>query len=129
MFSFIKDTYKKSEAAVVVQSLLERQQATGKVLGDPAKIASELVAKVWDYKPDVFNGTRAGRPHKMSVAAYALANAASDSVGDRDTQLTYLIALGSVFIDLNLGNSPYSLNAIDNQLIQLSLETYEVWSA
>jgi hypothetical protein len=129
MFSFVKDTFKKSEAAAVVQSLLETQQRTGYFFGEPSNTARKLVAKVWDFKPDVFNGTRAGRPHKLSVAAFALATGVTDNEDDRRAQLPCLTALGQILINLNLGNSPYSLNGIDYQLIQLSIEAHELWSA
>ena len=74
LFRGIKSTYKKSEAAVVVQNLLEHQAKAGLFNLDPASIATKLVAAAWKQKPDVFDGLFGQRPHKITVAAFAFAN-------------------------------------------------------
>jgi hypothetical protein len=54
LFSGIMDTYKKSEAAVVVQNLPEHQARVGLLDVDPGKLANRLISLIWDQKPDLF---------------------------------------------------------------------------
>lgn len=75
LFGGIKDTYKKSEAAVVVQNLLEMQQKSGLFDSDPASSATSLVDAVWTKNPHIFDGRFGQRPHKISLAASAFSNA------------------------------------------------------
>jgi hypothetical protein len=56
LFSGIKNTFKKSEAAMVVQKLLETQAKVGLLLHDPAELARALVMAVWDKHPALFTG-------------------------------------------------------------------------
>lgn len=73
LFSGVKDTYKKSEAAVVVQNLIEENVRDGWMeSNNPAQLANILVGRAWDAMPDVFSGKFGQRPHKISVAAIAL---------------------------------------------------------
>ena len=51
LFSGVKSRYKKSEAAVVIQKLLEHQANIGLFDLDPAKVANMLIAVVWSTKP------------------------------------------------------------------------------
>lgn len=56
LFGGVKDTYRKSEAAVVVQNLLETQQKGGLFDSDPASSATTLVDAVWTKTPHLFDG-------------------------------------------------------------------------
>ena len=48
-------SYRKSEAAVVVQNLLELQASVGTFHSDPAKAATALVEAIWSLKPVYFD--------------------------------------------------------------------------
>lgn len=69
LFGGIKNTYKKSEAAVVVQNLLEMQVKAGMVDLDPASTATKLIDAVWTDSPHMFDGRFGQRPHKISAAS------------------------------------------------------------
>jgi len=73
-FNGIKDTYKKSEAAVVVQNLLEIQVKAGYVSLHPANFATLLVDYVWSESPAIFGGKFGQRPFKISVSAAAFSH-------------------------------------------------------
>lgn len=117
LFGAIKSTYKKSEAAVVVQNLLEHQ---AKVCGfdlDPATLANKLVELVWNSKPDVFDGKFGQRPHKITVAASALANGIlllEDNV-NRDA---LVLSLGNILTEIQTNGRLYPLNSLDHQLLE-----------
>lgn len=124
MFSAIKSTFKKSEAAVVVQNLLEEHRARGACEGDPASIATRLVGLVWDQKPDLFGGKFGQRPHKLSVAAIALAQGLPGFAYNRDMQLACLLSLGTILSQLDVNAQFYKLNGIDGALIREAMIDY-----
>lgn len=124
IFSGIRNIYKKSEATVVVQKLLEDQARVGWFELDPAKVASALVQNAWDQKPDIFNGKFGQRPHKIAVAAIALA-IPLDAMGDNDqNHRAILIALGNVLLEVERNGRLYPLNSLDEQLLEWAVAVY-----
>jgi len=124
LFSGIKSTYKKSEAAVVVQNLLEHQANVGLFDLDPAKLANKLVENVWDSKSDVFGGKFGQRPHKITVAASALANGI-ELFDDEDLNRNALVlSLGNILSELETNGRLYPLNSLDHQLLEVSMSIF-----
>lgn len=124
LFSGIKSTYKKSEAAVVVQNLLEHQAKVGLLDLDPAKLANKLVEVVWDSKPDVFDGKFGQRPHKITVAASALANGI-ELFEDGDLNRNALVlSLGNILSELETNGRLYPFNSLDHQLLDASMSIF-----
>lgn len=124
LFSGIKNTYKKSEAAVVVQNLLELQANVGLFDLDPAKFANKLVGIAWDSKPDVFNGKFGQRPHKMTVAASALANGIELFDDDDLNRNALVLSLGNIVSELATNGRLYPFNSLDHQLLEVSMSIY-----
>lgn len=118
LFSGIKDAYKKTAAAVVIQHLLEHQGRIGFFEGDPATLSRRLVSSTWDQKPDMFGGKFGQRPHKLSVAAISLAiGVAGFSKHDRN-RAVLLLALGNILSELEVNGRLYPLNGVDYTLIE-----------
>jgi len=124
LFSGLKSNYKKSEAAVVVQKLLESQANLGFFSKDPAFTANTLVAAAWDYKPDIFDGKFGQRPHKISVAAYAIANGIPTHASNRETQLALFISLGNILSELETNGRLYQFNNTDQYLLESATSIY-----
>ncbi|HET6913708.1 MAG TPA: hypothetical protein VFH71_10275 [Rhodanobacteraceae bacterium] len=118
LFSGIKDTFKMSEAAVVVQNLLEHQAKCGLFDLSPAAYATELVGKVWQGKPDVFGGKFGQRPHKISTAAVALGFGYSRMREDDLNRNAVLLALGMLLAEVERNGNLYPLNSLDHQLLE-----------
>lgn len=118
LFSAVKDTYCKSEAAVVVQNLLTMQFDARIFNGDPAKEANKLVGNVWDFKPDVFSGGFGKRPHKITIAACALAFGIPKYKSTDTNRSALLISLGNVLSEIEKNGRLYGLNPIDMTLIE-----------
>lgn len=118
LFSGLKDTYRKSEAAVVVQNLLAIQAKAGLLEVDPAKLANLLVATVWDAKPDVFSGKFDQRPYKITVAASALAYALVEREEHDPIRGALLISLGNILSELEVNGRLYPLTSLDHQLLE-----------
>lgn len=112
LFSGIKDNYKKSEAAVVVQKLLEIQANAGMLSLPPAGLATKLVDAVWSERPAVFGGKYGQRPFKMSVAATALANGVLMFEDEMTTRNALLLSLGNIFSEIEVNRRLYPLTML-----------------
>lgn len=126
LFSGIKNTYKKSEAAVVVQNLLAHQARAGLFDLDPANTATQFVEFAWNQDPDMFNGKFGQRPHKITVAAFALANiiARFNEAEHTDRNAAIVLSLGSILSELEINGRLYPLNSLDHHLIENSVSVY-----
>lgn len=118
LFRGIKNTFKKSEAAVVVQNLLEMQAKTGVFELDPASTATKLVDAVWTESPQIFDGRFGQRPHKLTVAAAAFAHAIDQMHESNLLANSFVLALGNILNELSVNGRLYPLNSIDEQLLE-----------
>lgn len=118
IFGSIKSNWEKSKAAVIVQNLLEHQASTGFYDFNPAKYANELVGAAWDSRPDVFNGKFGQRPHKITVAAFALAYALDRTGIENHNSSALGLALGNILSELETNGRLYPLNSLDHQLLE-----------
>ncbi len=125
MFQGIKNTYKKSEAAVIVQNLLQLRKNEGGYYGDPASEATNLVKSVYEVTPELFNGKRGLRPHKLSFAAQALAYGLKDASGDSRKTLVFLACLEQVLQEVEKNQILYPLNQLDQTLLGDALLVFE----
>lgn len=117
LFSGFKDAYRKTEAALVIQNLLEHQSRIGFFDGDPAHLSQHLISSTWNQKPDMFGGKFGQRPHKLSVAAISLAiGVASFGKHDRN-RAVLLLSLGNILSELEVNGRLYPLNGVDFTLI------------
>ena len=128
LFKGIKSTYKKSEAAVIIQNLMDIQIAAGLCELDPAKTSNRLVAEVWDGSPHFFDGRFGQRPHKLSVVAAALANAIEELGFENRHTNTFAICLGQVLNEATTKASLYPFNKLDDDLLTTSANTYLAYS-
>lgn len=124
LFSGIKDTYKKSEAAVVIQNLLEIQAKIGYFGDDPEKSATALIQSAWDEKPDIFSGKFGQRPHKLAVAAIALSRGISISRQDEPHRMALFASLGKVLAEAHTNASFYPFNNLDSTLLEAAGEVF-----
>jgi hypothetical protein len=124
ILSNIKSTYRKSEAAVVVQNLLEHQAKGGWFDMDPASLANRLVAAVWEQKPDVFGGKFGQRPHKITVAASALASGISFLEENDRNRYALVFSLGNILAEIEVNGMLYPLNSLDHQLLEIAASIF-----
>ena len=124
IFGSIKSVYKKSEAAVVAENLLVMQANSGVLELDPGKLASDLVEAVWNTKPDVFDGKFGQRPHKIIVAASALAHGIEAFDADDFNRNALILSLGTILSEMEKNRRLYPLNSLDHQLLDESISVY-----
>lgn len=126
-FKGVKDTYKKSEAAVVVQNLLTEAASMGMFDKDPAKVANALVGEIWEMMPEVLRGDLGVRPHKITLAAMAFGGAlkmdeATDVVSDSHV---FAFCLSRVLAEAQQRAAFYQLNFLDQKLLKSALEVFQ----
>lgn len=124
----LKSTYKKSEAAVVVQNLLEHQAQNGLFGFSPAKVATRLVEQVWSSKPDVFDGKFGQRPHEMIVAASALAYSINQPDDHEPSRDSFSLALANILSELETNGRLYPLNSLDHTLLEEILAIFTAYN-
>lgn len=124
LFSGIKDNFKKSEAAVCVQNLLEQQQRIGYFTGNPANFANVIVQAAWDDRPDIFSGKFGQRPHKIAVTAVALSRALSVSREGDANRVALLACLGAALSEAHTNAGFYPFNNLDMTLIEAAGEVF-----
>ncbi|WP_347140959.1 hypothetical protein [Paracoccus sp. SSK6] len=124
LFRSVKNTFKKSEAAVVVQNLLEIQSKIGMLDINPATTANQLINAVWSESPHLFDGRFGQRPHKLSIAAVAFARAISRLSDDDPLTLSFMMALGKIMNEVSVNGRLYPFNSVDEQLLDKALGVF-----
>lgn len=124
LFGAVSSTWSKAQAAATVQGLLEYQAKHGLLDGSPVALANHLVAHVWAQKPDLFEGKTGPKPHKVAVAAIALANGMDLHASNEALQISCLIALGEVLKELSYNGHHYPFHHVDHQLLNASVEVF-----
>lgn len=114
----LKNGFKKAEAAVVIQNVLDMQARQGIFpVKDSSGLANRLIAQVWDENPGLYDGTRHPRPHKATRAAKALVEGLV-----RESNLRIKAALFSasstVLGELAIYGERYNLDEIDGRILE-----------
>jgi hypothetical protein len=126
LLSGITNTYKKSEASLVVRDLLAHQVKAGYCSFDPELVSRKLIEMVWKTKPDIFAGKFGQRPHKLAVAAFALALGARLFDEGNPNRAALVIALGNLLSELEVNGRLYPLNSLDHVLLETAVATFKV---
>jgi hypothetical protein len=124
MFGRLYSNYRLSQAAVVVQNLLELHGHGGAVARNAGTIANKLLTRVYEEDPAVFDGRRGKRPHKFTLAALALAQGVKVMKDDREGQLCFHLSLGTVLLEISGKPHQYALSENDHLLLELAQEVY-----
>ncbi len=124
LFSGIKNTYKKSEAAVVVQNVLEDAKRIGVFDSDPAKVANKMIEAAWSSRPDVFDGSYGVRPHKVAVAAFSFAYAIANAPKPGVLRSTLFYPFSKLMIEIERNADFFPFNNIDNKLLSTAVSIH-----
>jgi hypothetical protein len=128
LFSSVKDNIKKSEAAVVIQILLEKHQKNFGLNASPAAVANKLIETTWNSAPELFNGKKTGaRPHKVTIAAYALACAAHGAYekgASEEVEMALSMCLGKILSAIESSPEKFKFTDIDGRMLALAQEIF-----
>ena len=132
IFSEFKSTFKKSESILLLKSMFDQHKSIG-LLEDvnTEKLAERLVSDVWQSKPDIFDGAFGQRPHKMAVAAAALAYSLDNLELERNRKirLSIQINLGNLLSEIQTNGRLYPFNSLDVVLIESAVDTLSTHTA
>lgn len=124
MFGGVINRYKKAEAAVVIENLLTDVVSQPLEATTPAAMANQLVRRVWDSRPDIFEGKFGRRPLKLSIAACALASGLDCFPVGSINRATLTVALGIVMGEIGVNGRLYDFGSADLMLIEFAEEIY-----
>lgn len=124
LLSGIKDTYKKTEAAVVVQNLLDLSARAGLFEGDTSLVARTVVDAAWKHKPDIFSGKFGQRPHKIAVAGFALGLAVTRLDDSSNLKSILVIALGNLLSEAATNRLMYGFSSMDDVLFEAAAKAF-----
>lgn len=118
LFSGIKDAYKKSEAVVIIEDCFNQIKETPLwpergANSSTNQLANILVNGAWAYKPDMLGGSFGNRPHKLALAAFALARGVERMDIDYDFRQVAGLALAMIMDEVAKNGRLYSFNNID----------------
>jgi hypothetical protein len=130
IFSSLKSAVRKSEAAVVIEKLIEEQVAHGLLEVNPHLFANKLVQGVWDKNPELFGTHNKNLPAKLPLAAAALSRGirALDGV-DQEVQLALVVSLGFVLTQVSTGRAETDWTQLDIKLVEAASSVYAHYSA
>ncbi|MDV5168828.1 hypothetical protein [Photobacterium rosenbergii] len=128
MFKAIKDNFKKAEAAVIVENLLQTHVDTGVFQTSLSikDIANKMVQQAWEVKPDLLGGRFGTRPHKLSIASFTVAVAIvssgnSNSESSSDFQNVCLMMFGNIMDEIEVNGRLYNMSETDRVVIELAM--------
>ena len=123
MLGWIAKTYRMSEAAVIVQTVLEQVAPASLSSYSPKDLSSKLVARTWQSRLDLFEGKNHPNLNRIAIAAVSLASGLQFFPEDNDADFICL-ALGQLLLDLHQNGHKYSFNAADHRVIAASNKAY-----
>lgn len=125
LFKALSTRFRMSQAAAIIEGLLELQARQGLLFEEnAARLAGLLVHKIQTTMPEFFDGTHGPMPHKLTIAAVAMADGMSSFQASRELKNSLLIALAEVFKDVERNGRTYGFSAFDNQLLEASLKNF-----
>src|SRR5690554_2868363 len=126
MFSFLKNNFLKSKAAVIVQNLLEIRRDEGCLTRDPAKLANSLVESAWSSRPRVFSGGFGDKPLEISIVISALKEGLGSCDLSQVEKREIAIALAMAIEEAHTNEEIYSFKKVDIFLINEAMEELDL---
>ena len=124
MIRGIVTTWRLNQAMGVTRNLLEMHGKGTHFGSNAAEVAHRLVKIAYGQRPSLFDGFEGARPHKLSVAAAALAMGVKIFDDNRGAQLVVVLGLGTILLEITGKPHLYSFNMQDNRLLTVSEEIY-----
>ncbi len=130
MFRVIKDIFKKTEAAMVIQQLFGHYTQSGylEISVSPAIMANKIIQQAWDFKPDLLGGRFGQRPHKLTIAAFSIAFSLISKHNDfpeiDQTKIKHisLLALTTIMAELETNGRLYGLTDTDFFTLEIAIK-------
>lgn len=124
-FNAISSAYEKAQSSIIVQDVLKHVAERGLFDGNIVSTANKLIANAWALRPTLFNGTDGPKPHKASIAAFALAIAVASAkeCNEESNYYTFTLALGLIMQELKADAHTYPFHRVDRHLLDHASNT------
>lgn len=121
----MRDTVKKSKAAVIVQNLFEGLPVPWIIPFTRPKFANMLVEAAWSDHAAWLNGHALPPPHPLAVAAISLGNGLEAFADSAVIRSILKGSLGRLLIDVDNNRWRYSFNGTDMMLLDEAAQQYD----
>lgn len=125
--SIIKSHYARGDVARVLSKLLARQASP---IGEPEALAEQLVERVWHGEAELLEREAAETPHKLVIAAVALAEGyrslpMPELMNRRGLRRSLTIALSNILAEVEM-NGSIRCSDLDRQLIAAVTDDFTI---
>jgi hypothetical protein len=125
MFGKMKALGLKTAAATTVQVTLRESYRVAGFPESPGAMASAVVGRLLDQAPHLFTDSGHPRPHKLSIAALALAfGNKPELLPSVPYRMAFWAALRMVLEEIKVNGYEYPFHHLDMELIGKAGETY-----
>jgi hypothetical protein len=118
IFGGFKRTLRKSEAAALIELILEHLQKAGRTSLKPNVTANKLVTVFLEDTPRI--SQRSSLPHKVPLAAMALAHSFLEKKYDRNSSAIFQICLSLLLADYEATRDSHRLTPEEYTFIAAS---------
>lgn len=124
MLGWVRNTVKKSKAAVIVQNLFEGLPTPWVIPFPRAKFANMLVEATWSDHPQLFDTSVSASLHPVAIAALTLGNGLEAFADNSVIRPALKGSLGRLLTDVESSPWRYSFNGLDLALLDEATAQY-----
>ncbi|WP_199099788.1 hypothetical protein [Dyella sp. ASV21] len=116
----------QEQAIAVIEQWLGLQAAYGLLNESPQTLAERTISHAWAQKHALLEGQPGAHPHKLAVAAFALALGAKQATEHADGAMrgNYLLALGHILDEAARADAHHGFHDTDRTLLDLAAATF-----
>lgn len=121
----------REQAMAAIERLLTLQADHGLLADPPRLLAERMISRAWAQKSALLDGTAGEAPHKLAIAAVALAVGVQHATEDGDGALqgNYLLALGHILDEAAQPESREHFHETDLSLLDLAAAAFTLCPA
>ena len=120
---FFSETKRKTDAALLVQNIIARNAQLIAPELDAPKLANRMVAEVWDDATALFDGRMGVKPHKIALAAAALAHALEHRRLTFEVEFAAINGIAAILRAADSVRTSRELSKIDHTILQACAAT------
>lgn len=125
MLSAFHSRFRKSQAAVVIENILSDVVEIPLEQITFSAMANNLIRRVWESNPDLFDGKLGQRPHKLTVAACAMASGLECFERNSTNYRVLLLSLGVAINEIRANGQSYKFSPTDTVLLNFSYSIFD----
>lgn len=125
MLSAYYSRFRKSQAAVIIENILTDVVKIPLEQITFSAMANSLIQRAWESNPDLFDGRLGQRPHKLTVAACAMASGLECFERNSTNYRVLLLSLGVAINEIRANRHSYKFSPTDTALLKFSCSIFD----